>query len=285
MLAYATRAKMNQKMLLQLLTSIKSYRANMENRVYESTREKNAADIINKYLCEGTESGGQLDAKVNSFKTPAGTGEYVYTLNMFDLVERAVYDTIKSDQAAFDQFRLSNEAEALVRRRPHLAVKDVSGVFGDEKVQADLQELMDAAIKVANCDRMTAWMVNNKQLFSVCASGLSNIILRITLGQGLAGCAARDQQDLIVPDAWQHPKFDKSFDEKTGYRTKSVLCVVIFRNAQLRAVVQLLNKKGAAEGEVANFTAHDAQQIRDKVGPPLLNAFEEVSLKLSNGST
>ena len=84
-------------------------------------------------------------------------------------VEQAVFAHLKNDSAGFEAFSKSSIAEELIRTRPHLAVNDMTTAFGDKQVQADLAELMSAAQQVANCERMTVWMVNNSEIFSVCA--------------------------------------------------------------------------------------------------------------------
>eukprot|EP01047_Picozoa_sp_COSAG01_P035211 COSAG01_NODE_2686_length_7252_cov_3.534741_3_plen_72_part_00 len=37
---------------------------------------------------------------------------------------------------------------------------------------------------------------------------------------------------LLTAAAWQDDRFDKSFDESTGFRTGSVICVPIFKAAK-----------------------------------------------------
>jgi len=277
---YARQEKTSQKRSLQLLEAIMKFKNTQENRADSTARKINANSIISTYLEEGATKRLHVpDPIVSEYKKPTAGAEY--SLNMFNSVEQAVFAHLKNDSAGFEAFSKSSIAEELIRTRPHLAVNDMTTAFGDKQVQADLAELMSAAQQVANCERMTAWMVNNSEIFSVCAAGLENdMILRVPIGRGLAGCAASDQQDLIVEDAWEHPKFDKTFDEKTGYRTRSVLCVVLFREGQLRAVVQLLNKNGQNEEDVTIFTSEDAKLVREQVGPALLNAFEDVALKL-----
>jgi len=241
--------------------------------------EEKASEIIEKYLAPGAQIQVTLSsAHQKLFKKKPKPGVYEYSGTMFDKVHKQVYKDLKND--TFSRFKLSDKAEELVRKKPMLAVADPSEAFGNEKVQAELQELMRAAVDLAKCDRMTAYFVDGRSLFSVCSSMLGNAIIKIPTGKGLAGKAAKNGSDVLVEDAWEDPDFNRAIDEQTGYKTKSVLCVVIRRNEQVIAVVQMLNKKGEAEDQVATFTEDDAINIRDKVGPPLLNAFEDVALNV-----
>ena len=244
----------------------------------DKTAMQDAADaIITKHLMPGAEAPVTLSAAHQKlFKKAPAPGVYEYSLAMFDKVEKAVYKDIKTD--GFARFKLTDAAEALVRKNPVLAVEDPTESFGGESAQAQLKELAQAALELAKCDRMTFWLYNGRYLYSVGSTNLGNAIIKLPRGVGFAGKAAKSGEDVIVEDAWSDPAFNKSMDEKTGYKTKSVLCVVIRRGDAVAAVVQMLNKKGAAENEVAFFTEEDARLIRKEVGPPLLACFDDVAL-------
>jgi adenylate cyclase len=63
------------------------------------------------------------------------------------------------------------------------------------------------------------------------------------MSMGLAGRAATTGESINVDDAYSHPDFNASVDQKTGYRTRSVLCVPMRdRKGDVFAVVQMLNK-------------------------------------------
>jgi len=256
-----------------------------EAAAVDDDKLKEASDsIIKTYLMEGAEMAITVSGKLAAqfAKRPkAGVYDSMYSVTMFDQVHKAVHKDIKND--TFARFRLSNGAEELLRQKPMLAVADAAESFGNEKVQKELREIMNEAVTLAQCDRMTAYFVDKHRLFSVCSSMLGNSIIKIAVGKGLAGKAAKTGTDVMVEDAHSDPDFDSSIDLQTGYTTKSVLCVVIKREGVVQAVVQVLNKKGDADGQVLPFTTQDADTIRENVGPPLLNAFEDVALNLVEG--
>jgi len=59
-------------------------------------------------------------------------------------------------------------------------------------------------------------------------------VLRTTVGTGLAGTCAATGEVIEVPDAWQDARFDKSHDEKTGFRTRTAICVPILKAPKRR---------------------------------------------------
>jgi hypothetical protein len=70
-----------------------------------------------------------------------------------------------------------------------------------------------------------------------------NEIIKIPYGKGIAGCVASTGKSLNIPDAYKDPRFNRSIDQKTGYKTKSILCLPILNeNGQCIAVAEAINK-------------------------------------------
>ncbi len=69
---------------------------------------------------------------------------------------------------------------------------------------------------------------------------------RLKVGVGIAGWVALHRKPLLVEDAYKDPRFFPGFDQKTGFRTKSVLCLPLFAKDQLIGVAEIINKKGGA---------------------------------------
>jgi adenylate cyclase len=83
--------------------------------------------------------------------------------------------------------------------------------------------------------------------------------VRIPLGSGIAGAAATSGQPVRVADAYQDPRFNRDVDLRTGFRTRSVLCLPLHdRSGEVFAVTQLLNRR---DGQP--FDAADEQRYAD----------------------
>ena len=93
--------------------------------------------------------------------------------------------------------------------------------------------------------------------------------IRVPIGnRSVAGYVAHNKQAVNIADAYDaaelrrlssHLSFDRSWDKKTGVRTRQLLTVpVCDTTGNLTGVMQLINKKGAAR-----FTAADQEKVRE----------------------
>jgi sigma-B regulation protein RsbU (phosphoserine phosphatase) len=143
----------------------------------------------------------------------------------------------------------------------------------------DLGELLDLILKIARtevkADRGTVFLVDRKQkeIWSIVASGLDRQEIRVAIGHGVAGRVAETGETINVPDAYTLAFHDRSFDQKFGYRTTSLLCLPIrHRDQDIVGVIQLLNKEGGT-----NFTADD-EDFLNKLSGHMAMALENARL-------
>lgn len=59
---------------------------------------------------------------------------------------------------------------------------------------------------------------------------------------GVAGYVASTGKTLNIPDAYQDDRFNREVDMKTGYKTKTLLCMPIRIRGSIFGVVQMVNK-------------------------------------------
>jgi len=123
----------------------------------------------------------------------------------------------------------------------------------------DLAELLELILKIARtevrADRGTVFLVDskNKQVWSIVAQGLDHQEIRVPFGHGVAGRVAVTGEIINVEDAYTLDYFERGFDQKTGYHTKSLLCVPIRHSSgYIVGVIQLLNQI-----EQGKFTTED----------------------------
>jgi GAF domain-containing protein len=114
--------------------------------------------------------------------------------------------------------------------------------------------VMEAAKKLMNADRSTLWLLDAQQqeLWTKIPfeTGAMREI-RISVGKGFAGIVAAHPQPLNIPfDLYDHPDSEtaKLTDQKTGYRTCSLLCMPVWSpDGELLGVTQLVNKRRQGE--------------------------------------
>jgi len=117
-----------------------------------------------------------------------------------------------------------------------------------------LSALIDTIVKQLGADRGTLYLVDGarKKLTSMIAHLPEIERIELALGQGLAGACAEQGVVLNVADSPADPRHDHSIDLRTGYRTRSLLCVPVKdTEGRVIGVLQLLN---AAQGY---FTGKD----------------------------
>ena len=110
--------------------------------------------------------------------------------------------------------------------------------------------ILTVARNELHVERGTLYFVDEakQEIWTKIAGELSSEI-RLPIGKGLAGSVAATGEPLILHDAYDDPRFDRSLDQQTGYRTRSMLCVPIKNRGQrVVGVLQLLNKTNGAFG-------------------------------------
>lgn len=65
---------------------------------------------------------------------------------------------------------------------------------------------------------------------------------RLPSGKGISGWVAQNQKPILIPDAYKDPRFDPSFDRRSGYRTRSILCVPMIHKNKTVGVMTVLNR-------------------------------------------
>ncbi|HJW99734.1 MAG TPA: GAF domain-containing protein, partial [Terriglobales bacterium] len=89
------------------------------------------------------------------------------------------------------------------------------------------------------------------------AQGAGITEIRIPLGAGIAGSVALSGEIINIPDAYADPRFNREVDKRTGYTTRSILCMPMKdASEKIIGVFQLLNKESGA------FTAEDEQLLQ-----------------------
>ncbi|MBD2042274.1 GAF domain-containing protein [Microcoleus sp. FACHB-672] len=117
-----------------------------------------------------------------------------------------------------------------------------------------ITRVMEAAKKLMNADRSTLWLLDseNDELWTKITFEDGTVReLRVRVGQGFAGKVAATGEPLnIAFDLYNHPDSETAqrTDQKTGYRTCSLLCMPVWSpEGELVGVTQLINKRKPGE--------------------------------------
>lgn len=137
--------------------------------------------------------------------------------------------------------------------------------------EVELDEVLAGVVREAaarlRADRATLYLVDHarQELVSHVMQAQDITEIRLRLGEGVAGWVARTGQLLNVPMGRLDPRFERRFDARSGYVTRSLLAApVVAPPDQVVGVLQLLNHQGGTA-----FTAEDEQALRqvcDRIG-------------------
>ncbi len=76
--------------------------------------------------------------------------------------------------------------------------------------------------------------------------------ITVEAGKGIVGHVAATGTPLLIEDAYEDDRFDRSHDERTGFRTRSLLTVPMISKGKTIGVVQVINKQGDARFDEAD---------------------------------
>ncbi len=136
-----------------------------------------------------------------------------------------------------------------------------------------LQKVMREAVRMLNADRSTLFLNDEKtgELWSQVGSGLDALQIRFPNHIGIAGAVFSSGKTINIPHAYADLRFNPAFDKKSGYFTRSILCVPVINKAgKVIGVTQVLNKRGGP------FTDEDESRLKAFTG--------QVSIALQNAA-
>jgi adenylate cyclase len=120
-------------------------------------------------------------------------------------------------------------------------------------LEETLGKVMDEAKELMQADRSTLWLLDcdRHQLWTKLPINNTLQEIRIPMDAGFAGQVATTGEPVLIPfDLYEHINAEtaRETDQKTGYRTCSMLCMPVFNAAgELIAVTQLINKRRQGE--------------------------------------
>ncbi len=79
--------------------------------------------------------------------------------------------------------------------------------------------------------------------------------------QSIAGWVFENEQSANIPDAYQDDRFHRGTDLKTGFRTRSVLCVPLRRAGRPIGVLQVINAEGKESFDARDQEAFEAYAL------------------------
>lgn len=134
-----------------------------------------------------------------------------------------------------------------------------------------LERLVDLCSQAVDAERCTVYVVDHArgEIRSTVAQR-AGMEIRLPMGRGLAGHVALTGETINVPDAYADPRFDRSVDVLTGFRTLNILAVPVWGRPPGRTVgvIQVLNKRSGS------FERHD-QMLLERIAEAAGSVLEQ----------
>lgn len=173
-------------------------------------------------------------------------------------------DDLSLLEAMGTQASVALQSAQVIERMNHTRAQElrflevVSEVTSEIEIDLLLKKVMDEATRMLNADRSTLFLNDEKtqELWSLVGAGVK-IPIRLPNHLGIAGAVFTSGKSVEIPHAYADLRFNPAFDKKTGYFTRSILCVpVVNKKGKTIGVTQVLNKRGGP------FTAEDESRLR-----------------------
>lgn len=155
-----------------------------------------------------------------------------------------------------------------------VAVRDLFDIARSFSLVSDLDLLLKkisaAAERLTQSEASAVMLLNDTkdQLYFKTAGGEKGGFMktvRIPVGTGVAGWVAQHGEPVMIEDVSKDPRFSATLtDNKSGFTTRSILCVPMTVSGELIGVMEVLNKKAEIAG--GKFTSDDLEILGSLAG-------------------
>ena len=176
----------------------------------------------------------------------------------FDAADLRMLEAMATQAASALEYAHLLEVVEQTRREEAQLLDVVNAISSELQLDALLARIVSVATEILHADRGSLFIYDAQhgQLWSRVAEGMATKEIRFPASAGIAGEVFTSRKVLNIPDAYEDARFNRAFDQKTGYRTRSILCVpIINKRGDCTGVVQILNK---ADGP---FNAADERRL------------------------
>lgn len=150
-----------------------------------------------------------------------------------------------------ENFQLDRDLRISLER-----VSKLLAVSQTVNAEIDLDSLLtiiaESASSLLKADRSTIFLIDKDkgELWSRIAMGLEKQEIRLKLNEGIVGEVVNTGKTINIKDAYEDSRFNREIDQRTGYTTRSILCMPMRnKKGEIIGVFQVLNKKGETFNE------------------------------------
>ena len=221
-------------------------------RVQITVKKKKKTKTTMHYLCADTQE--ELDVWLSKFQ------EHIAYANR---------SAVPTDQPSMNGPPLPapttthpGQYDAAKKMRLARLVGMTKSLSSTESVDELFSSVMSEAQSLLGADRSTLFIVDkkNKELWTRIATEIEPI--RIPMNAGIVGQCVVKNTPLRIGDAYQCEYFNQAVDQKTGYKTTSVLAIpVCSPNGEVLGALQVINKIQDTDSNLIDIFDEDDEQL------------------------
>ena len=106
--------------------------------------------------------------------------------------------------------------------------------------------IIEETTAVMGAERSSLFLIDaeTNEMWAKIAQGVDVVEIRFPVGVGVAGIVGNEGEVINIADAYNDARFNPEFDKRTGFRTRSILCVPLKNiRGETIGAIQVLNKK------------------------------------------
>ncbi|MCW5750577.1 MAG: GAF domain-containing protein [Alphaproteobacteria bacterium] len=179
----------------------------------------------------------------------------------FDQADRAMLEAIAAQAAAALEHARLYESLERARREEAQLLEISEAISSDLQLDTLLGRIVQATTELLDAERATLFLHDpmRDELWSKVATGGGTALaeIRMPAGTGIAGSAFRSGEVENIADAYMDPRFNQDVDRRSGFRTRSILCLPVRdRAGDKLGVMQVLNRRDGP------FTPHCVRRLK-----------------------
>lgn len=160
---------------------------------------------------------------------------------------QSVCDALLSSNGLPKKSKPEEESSEAQKQSKKLTVLlEIARSLGSSKsLEELLANIISHATDILSAERATVFIYDeeHQEIWSKSGTGIDSKEIRLSVDSGIAGEVATTGKTQIIKDPYSHPKFNSSFDEKTGFKTRNMICVPMKNlSGDVIGVLQVLNK-------------------------------------------
>ncbi len=166
-----------------------------------------------------------------------------------------------SNDALKNQIEIQNIVSAKEITRMRSILEAIQTVNSSLELDRVLELILQEAIRITDAERGTIYLVDEpaNEIWARVIAGEEISEIRQPMGKGISGYVAETGETVNIADAYGDERFNPEFDQKSGFRTRNILCIPMRnRVGKIIGVFQLINKKHGT----FDFDADDEDSLK-----------------------